>query len=141
MKKNLQYVMLCTLAILIFSSCEHKELCYDHPHMATVWVEFDWMDDPDANPEGMCVYFYPMDGKGSMRRFDFKGMMGGHIELAMGKYRVLCYNNDTEAVLFGGTNRFETHMGLHVRATSLRPFTETRHQKLHRLRMLRTKGL
>lgn len=24
------------------TACEHKDLCYDHPHFATVRVIFDW---------------------------------------------------------------------------------------------------
>ena len=49
-------------ALLVFTSCEHKELCYYHPHAAKVRVEFDWRDAPQADPAGMCVYFYPIEG-------------------------------------------------------------------------------
>lgn len=44
-------------------SCEHKDLCYHHPHVAVVKLEFDWKNAPQANPEGMCVFFYPEEGE------------------------------------------------------------------------------
>ena len=96
------------LLLLLLCSCEHKDLCYHHPHQVTIRVEFDWRNAPEANPEGMCVFFYPEEG-GEPRRFDFTGMEGGEIELNVGNYRVLCYNNDTEGVLFQGKNSFEQH--------------------------------
>ena len=46
-----------TLLTMILFSCEHKELCFHHPHVATVRVDFDWKNAPQANPEGMCVFF------------------------------------------------------------------------------------
>ena len=45
-------------AIVLAASCEHKELCNQHPHLKTLRLEFNWKDAPDANPDGMCVYFY-----------------------------------------------------------------------------------
>ena len=100
---------LMTLSVL-FSSCEHKDLCYQHPHVKTLRIEFDWRDAPGASPKGMCVYFYPTEGGGG-QRFDFRGTIGGEVELRAGIYRVMCYNNDTEAVLFHGMDGFDTHGG------------------------------
>ena len=106
------YIIMCMLAMFAFSSCEHKELCYHHPHTKTVRVAFDWQDAPDANPEGMCVFFYPLDGEDApQRRIDFSGKTGGEIDIQVGRYRVLCYNNDTESVLFRGMDAFDTHEG------------------------------
>lgn len=108
---GLAMLYLMTLSVLL-SSCEHKDLCYHHPHTKTLRVEFDWRDAPDANPEGMCVFSYPLDGEDApQRRFDFTGKTGGGIEIQVGRYRVLCYNNDTESVLLRGTDAFDTHEG------------------------------
>lgn len=96
-------------AVWILSACEHKELCYEYPHMASVRVDFDWRDAPDASPAGMCVFFYPEDEEGRVRRYDFRGTTGGQIDIPVGRYRVLCYNNDTEAVLFDGTESYVNH--------------------------------
>ena len=114
MKKKIIYaglvmLYLMTLSVL-FSSCEHKDLCYQHPHVKTLRIEFDWRDAPGASPKGMCVYFYPTEGGGG-QRFDFRGTIGGEVELRAGIYRVMCYNNDTEAVLFHGMDGFDTHGG------------------------------
>lgn len=101
---------LLALSVAVFSlvSCTHKELCLSHPHTKTISVVFDWIDAPDASPRGMCVYFYPLSG-GAGERFDFRGMDGGEVQLRVGKYRVLTYNNDTEAVQFFGTDDFGRH--------------------------------
>ncbi len=104
------FAALCLMmSSILFTSCEHKELCYQHPHVKSIRLEFDWRDAPDASPKGMCVYFYPVSGGGE-QRFDFKGTTGGEVELRAGVYRVICYNNDTESVLFNGTNDFYTQL-------------------------------
>ena len=101
-----------TMICLVLQSCEHKELCYHHPHTKTISVAFDWRDAPNASPEGMCVFFYPLEGEDTQpRRFDFSGKEGGTIDIQEGKYRVLCYNNDTEALLVRGADSFDTHEG------------------------------
>lgn len=114
MKRSLIWLLGIMMAFM--TSCEHKDLCYHHPHSVKIKVQFDWTNAPDANPEGMCVFFHPVleDGRdadelGSAIRFDFRGMTGGEVDLQVGKYRVICYNNDTEGVLFKGKDRFETH--------------------------------
>ncbi len=104
---------LLALVGLLLASCEHKELCYTHPHEVRIRVDFDWIDAPDANPEGMCVFFYSMTD-GSSRRFDFSGLHGGYISILPGKYRVMCYNNDTETVLFHNTDDYDRH-GVYTR--------------------------
>ena len=95
-------------ALLLLASCEHKELCFHHPHTVRVRVAFDWRDAPQADPDGMCVYFYPEEG-GEGRRFDFSNTTGGEVELGVGRYRVVCYNNDTEIVEFSATGDFAAH--------------------------------
>lgn len=116
MKKQVIYAGMTALYLItismLFPSCEHKDLCYHHPHTKTLRVEFDWRDAPDADPEGMSVFFYPVDGEDApMRRLDFSGKTGGEIEIQEGRYMVLCYNNDTESVLLRGTDSFYTHEG------------------------------
>lgn len=104
------YIIISILAMSGLTSCAHKELCEIHPHVRTIRVVFDWRDAPAAAPEGMCVFFYPEDG-GAPQRFDFAGRDGGEIELSDGSYRVLFYNNDTEAVLFRNTDSYNSHAG------------------------------
>lgn len=100
---------LTAILALALSSCEHKELCYIHPHYTRLFVQFDWKYAPDANPEGMLVYFYPMDEPGKFYRFDFPGCKGQEIDIPEGKYIVISYNNDTEAVRFLGQTGWDGH--------------------------------
>ncbi len=110
MKKNVLYII-GVLAAVLLTACEHKELCYKHPHTAMVRVAFDWTNAPEANPEGMCVFFYPVGDpdRSTPQRVDFTGKAGGEVEIQVGSYCVLCYNNDTEAVLFRGMDEFQQH--------------------------------
>lgn len=114
MNRKTIYAALATLCLMtlgvLSSSCEHKDLCYQYPHMKTIRVAFDWRDASDASPKGMCVCFYPIEG-GGYQRFDFKGTTGGEVELRTGVYHVICYNNDTESVLFHDTEKFNYHGG------------------------------
>lgn len=102
-------ILLISVLTLLLATCEHKELCYHHPHVTTIRVAFDWREAPKADPEGMCVFFYPLEEEAAPSRYDFTGTTGGQIDIPVGKYRVLCYNNDTEAVLFRGIESLDTH--------------------------------
>ncbi|MCM1489639.1 MAG: DUF5119 domain-containing protein [Muribaculum sp.] len=106
-------LMAVVTLLLLMSSCEHKEFCYDHPHGVRLQLVYDWSEAPDANPAGMCVFFYPVgrDVDSYATRFDFSNTRGGEIQLKPGRYLALTYNNDTEAVQFGGTGAFDMHFG------------------------------
>lgn len=108
------------LALLLFSSCNHKEFCYDHPHGVRLQLVYDWSEAPEANPAGMTVFFYPVNDPVSRQdvevspyavRYDFSNNSGGQIELKPGRYIAVTYNNDTEAVQFGGLNAYNTQFG------------------------------
>lgn len=104
--------LIALIAMGVLTSCNHKEFCYDHPHGVKLQLVYDWRDAPDANPAGMCVFFYPLDTETTTPiRMDFSNSKGGEIELKPGTYLVLTYNNDTEAVQFGGDQAFDTHFG------------------------------
>lgn len=98
------------MALLLAVACEHKDLCYHHPHKTTLTIVIDWRNCPDAKPTGMCVYFYPVDGS---REYIYRDLSrtGGKIDIPDGDYNVICYNNDTDAVDFRGTSEFLTHLG------------------------------
>lgn len=122
---------------LLFGACDHKELCFHHPHAQTLRLIFDWRDAPTANPEGMSVFFYPLPDDtdvagraddedvppalGSYYRFNL-GRAGGMLEgILPGRYRVITYNHDTEAVLFNGVDDFDGHMGFTREGSALEP--------------------
>lgn len=93
-------------AFLLLSSCEHKELCYNHTHNAEVKVVFDWANDPTANPESMDIYFIPEEG-GSPQRYQFGGKHGGTIQVPLGRYHVIGINSDSETNLIAGADKWE----------------------------------
>lgn len=75
-------------------ACEHKDLCYYHPHDVEVDVSFRW--DLVPNPaEAMRVFFYPVDG-GPPHVFDVPGKDPSSIKVPPGEYIVVTYNTDTD---------------------------------------------
>ena len=91
MKRIMRFWMV--LALLATAACEHKELCYEHPHAGFVRVLFDWSRLPEANPECMYVRFFPEEG-GSPVQYEFTGREGGTVQLSPGNYRVVGDNRD-----------------------------------------------
>lgn len=86
--KELRKVIAGCLAVMLlplFTACEHKDLCYDHPHSASVEVVFDWTEAPDAHPATMSLYLYPEDGSEPMR-YEFTKREGGTIVVPEGMY-------------------------------------------------------
>ena len=126
------------IALLLSTSCDHKELCFHHPHYQTLRIQFDWRDAPTApnEVEGMCVFLFPIDpelddftspdgGTPIQRpeyyRVDFDNTKGGIVQGVLpGRYRIVTYNNDTDGVLFTGTS-WETHTGFTREGSLLEP--------------------
>lgn len=106
---NKLLMTLASVALLLMTGCNHKELCYLHPHGTKIRVVYNWSEAPEASPAGMCAFFYPLDYEGSHRRFDFPGARGGEIEIPEGRYLLITYNNDTEAVQFLNHHDFDQH--------------------------------
>lgn len=117
--------ILSAVPALLLTGCEHKDLCYHHPHQVRLRVVFDWMDAPDAAPDGMTIYFYPTDvvegQSADPYRFDFVGREGGEIELPQGHYRAITYNNDTELLNFYAIPSFEDHYATTRRGSLFEP--------------------
>ena len=90
MKRLILYI----LAFAALVSCTHKELCYDHPHVANVNVTFNWTEEPVKVPESMSVYFFRDESADEPLRFEFTEQEGGRIRLTPGIYHALCVNSD-----------------------------------------------
>lgn len=56
--RSLIYLFICALMIV---SCEHKDLCYHHPHQARVRINTDWSKFKEETPTGMTVMVYSQD--------------------------------------------------------------------------------
>lgn len=105
--RQVAYFLMAIISVVL-CSCEHKDLCFHHPHTRTLKIVYDWEQAPNADPYGMCVFVYPENG-GEPLRFDFDNRNSGDITLNNGKYKLLTYNNDTDGVLFGNIYSFEGH--------------------------------
>lgn len=42
-------------ALLLLAACDHKELCYQHPHTSSLQVVFDWREAPMRTRKA-CTY-------------------------------------------------------------------------------------
>ena len=94
--KQIRWTFLC---VLLFIACEHKELCYSHPHFVSVRVTFDWSQIYNhEKPSGMRVIFFPKDEKGESWTFDFPDGKDRVIEIPENDYQVVSFNYDTEAL-------------------------------------------
>lgn len=91
------YVMSFFASVLLWQSCGHKELCYDHSHISDIRVEFDWSGNPDAVPRTMVAHFFRSDGS-YYNRFEFTDRTGGTVRVEAGEYIVLFHNGETDVV-------------------------------------------
>lgn len=98
---------------LMAQSCCQKDLLYPNEEDIDecINVKFDWEDTPDANPEGMTLYFFPVDSRSQIWRFDIAGRNGGNVELPQGTYNMLAYNNDLPDVYFTDIQNFKYFSG------------------------------
>ena len=82
-----------------------------NPEVAGVVVSPDWSADPDANPTSVVAWFYSLDDPDlAPLRYEFSGRDGGEIELPVGKYNMIIYNNDTEMSMSDAHDEFHTHL-------------------------------
>lgn len=100
------YFLYIGILVCLLTSCEHKDLCYDHPLTADLRVVFDWKYAPGAWPASMRLYLFP-ETEGKPLSYEFGNHTGGKITVPAGRYRALCMNSDTEFILFRNTGRYE----------------------------------
>ncbi len=91
---RLLLIFSCSVAM---TSCEHKDLCYDHGHSVEINVKFKWDAAPDADPNTMVVNFFSLDGKHVARR-EFSSRDGGVVKVDEGEYKILFHNGEMETV-------------------------------------------
>lgn len=95
------YLFFLIIGVWLLSSCEQKELCYDHNHASNVKVTFDWEQHPNANPASMCFYLFPREeGERTLKR-EFIGKNGGIAQALVGvSYTALGFNSDARNTSF-----------------------------------------
>ncbi len=86
--------LVLTLSVIIAAvSCEHKELCYYHPHVAPVRVNVDWSLFPMDEPTGMTAYAYPLhEDENDIYRFISHNINYITLELEAGFFHTLVFN-------------------------------------------------
>lgn len=89
--KFLRTAACCSALLAAMTSCDHKDLCYTHPHNSNVTIHFDWSGYPGQRPATMSVYAYPQGG-GEAIRYDLDADEGGEITLPLATYDILCVN-------------------------------------------------
>ena len=99
------------IRLMVVAAAMASGLCgcsYPYPDCEPerVGVRFDWSLAPDADPEGMGILFYPIDGR-SYWRYDLRPS-GGSVDLTPGSYDILSLNNDTESLLLEDNDRYST---------------------------------
>lgn len=105
--KKIFHIVTMAAVLTAATSCEHKDLCYDHSHTVDVKVAFDWKNAPGAAPASMSFYLFPAGG-GEALRYDFTDCTGGTIRVPVGSYEALCLNSDTENINYRNTECRET---------------------------------
>lgn len=91
----------------ILTACEHKELCFEHPHFNLLRVEFNWSRlHGHEKPQGMRAIFFPLYDGGESWFFDFPGGEGALIELPENDYGVICFNYDTDGIVYKNNNSY-----------------------------------
>ena len=117
-------LLLLSSFLFLLTSCEYKDLCYDHNHYGDVTVGFDWEKEPNTSVEGMTVLFYDLNTPAAEPlRYDFPGMNGGHARLEPGTYRAVAYNYDTETILYRGVESGNT-LEAYTRQSSIEEGTQ-----------------
>jgi len=141
-----KYYISLSFLWLFSAACTHKELCYDHLHAANLLFEVKWnlqwhlkwttdwdkeIDDSWAVdwakvipkiPEGIRVVAYPRAANGNRQVHNLPAG-GGPVELVVGEYDCLLYNNDTEYIVFEGNALSHTVVAT-TRSRSRSPYTE-----------------
>ena len=103
-------ILILAIMITALTSCDHKHFEFDIDFTPTLLVEFDWSLAPDAKPGGMTAIFFPVDGVGQSKTFNFDSPDGGYVYLEPGRYNVIGRNNGNDEVdQFSGIDKFDTY--------------------------------
>ena len=87
MRRIILYMLLLSLV-----SCEHKKLCYDHPHIGNINVIIHWKNHTDIPALGMRTYLDLIEGDYLIGLTDMPSD-GGKIKSKINNtYRALCYD-------------------------------------------------
>lgn len=97
---------------MICASCEHKELCYKHPHTTAVRVDVDWSRFTRyETPTGMTLMLYPQSSQESVVTHLTNTTSHAILELPADRYHLLLFNQSPSefgTLTFQGLDKQET---------------------------------
>jgi len=93
MKKRYRLLPWLLTTVALFTSCEHKELCYKHPHTTEVRVDVDWSRFTRyETPTGMTLMLYPQSSHGSVVTHLTNTTSQAILTLPADRYHLLVFN-------------------------------------------------
>ena len=111
MKKSM-YTLYLIVAILLFASCEHKELCYKHPHTTKVRIDVDWSKFIKYEiPTGMTLMLYPQFSETGVISSLSNTTSHAIVNLGADRYHVMVFNqsgSEFGSITFRGLDKQET---------------------------------
>lgn len=103
-------LILITL-VAVLCSCEHKDLCYSHPHTAKMRIDVDWSQFNQYEvPTGMTVMVFPQEGGAPITQLS-NTTTHVYVNLSEGYYNSIAFNQSvTEfgSLQFRNMNDYET---------------------------------
>ena len=97
--------------VLALTGCRHKELWMGGEHFATIEVNFDWSEAHTLPEEqeglSMSMYLYPEDGSAPLY-YELSGHDGGRVRVPFGRYTVIAWNHENDAILIRGQEKAAT---------------------------------
>lgn len=91
MKRRSGILLMLIAIVVAMTSCEHKDLCYHHPHTARVRIDVDWAKYSKDTPSGMSVLVYDHEGA---QRLNLLSNTITHVyaDLEAGTYHSIAFN-------------------------------------------------
>ena len=112
MKKSIYTLLYLLMTVTLFTSCEHKELCYKHPHTTKVRIDVDWSKFIKYEiPTGMSLMLYPQYGGEKVISHLSNTTSHAIVNLAADRYHVLVFNQSSSefgSISFRGLDKQET---------------------------------
>ena len=119
---TLWLTLLCGVSTQLFTACERRPLEDDFAEMALIPVKIDWsksgidVTSPDGNGlvHRVSLRFFPTDGSPAFDRYLETNVIEGVIEVPIGKYNVVVFNesvNDVyweDAIYFTDVNNYNS---------------------------------
>ena len=112
MKRSIYTLIYLVMTIALFTSCEHKELCYKHPHTTKVRIDVDWSKFIKyETPTGMSLMLYPQySGERAISHLT-NTTTHAIVNLPADRYHVLVFNQSSSefgSISFRGMDKQET---------------------------------